>query len=148
MMWVIYLGEVCVILFRIHPPQHIGFRSVHNVQIECLWVDITAQLRAYWSKIFIQLELCHSLDTNNIHHIQHLFLCIINVQLSFWVDSWNQHKLQIQGGANRSPADLFIFDMLVHGISGDQSPNEEELSTEKLEVYGVDWKGLRNNELL
>ena len=70
------------------------------------------------------------------------------MQLSFWADSWNQHKLQIRGGTNRSPADLFIFDMLVHGIWGDQLPNEEELSTEELEVYGMDWEGLCKDELL
>ena len=38
--------------------------------------------------------------------------------------------------------------MLVHGIWGDQLPDKEELSTEELEVYGVDWEGLCNDELL
>ena len=80
--------------------------------------------------------------------LQYLFLRIINAQLSFWVDSWNQHKLQIWGGPNRSPMDLFVFDMLVHGVWGDQLPDEEELSTEELEVYGVDWEGLRDDKLL
>ena len=131
--------------------EYIIFRSVHNVRIERLWVDVTAQVGAYWSEFFVQLELRHSLDVNNIHHIwllQYLFLRIINAQLSFWADSWNQHKLQIRGGPNRSPADLFVFDMLVHGVRGDQLPDEEELSTEELEVYGVDWEGLGDDELL
>ena len=73
---------------------------------------------------------------------------IINAQLSFWVDSWNQHKLQIRGTPNRSPADLFVFDMLVHGVWGDQLPDEDELSAEELEVYGVDWEGLRDDGIL
>ena len=73
---------------------------------------------------------------------------IINAQLSFWADSWNQHKLQIRGAPNRSPADLFVFDMLVHGVWGDQLPDEDELSTEELEVYGMDWEGLCNDGIL
>ena len=147
----IFGGGMCYFIRDSSLLQRIDFRSVHNVRIERLWVDVTAQVGAYWSEIFTQLELRHGLDANNSHHIwllQHLFLCIINAQLSFWAESWNQHKLNIRGGPNRSPADLFVFDMLVHGIRGDQLPNEEELSTEELEVYGVDWEGLRDDELL
>lgn len=139
----------CPIKIRLF--EHIIFRSVHNVRIERLWVDVTAQVGAYWAELFIHLELQHGLDINNIHHIwllQHLFLHVINEQLSFWAASWNQHKLQIRGGPNRSPADLFVFDMLVHGVRGDQLPNEEELSAEEMEVYGVDWEGLRDDQLL
>ena len=43
--------------------------SVCNVRIEWLWVDVTAQVGAYWAKFFIQLELQHGLDINNINHI-------------------------------------------------------------------------------
>ena len=125
-------------------------RSIHNVRIEQLWVDITAQVGAYWAEFFIELELHHSLDTNNINHIwllQHLFLQVINNQLMFWADSWNQHKLQIQNGPSHSPADLFVFDMLMHGVQGSQLPNEE-FTEEELEFYGVDWEGLHDNQLL
>ena len=76
-------------------------RSVHNVRIEQLWVDVTAQVGAYWAEFFIQLELQHGLDVNNINHIwllQYLFLQVINNQLMFWASSWNQHKQQVQGG--------------------------------------------------
>ena len=38
--------------------------------------------------------------------------------------------------------------MLVHGVWGDQLPDKEELSTEKLEVYGVDWENLQDDKLL
>ena len=37
--------------------------------------------------------------------------------------------------------------MLVHGIQGDQLPNEE-LGEEELEVYGVEWQGLHDEQLL
>ena len=36
---------------------------------------------------------------------------------------------------------------MVHGICGDQLP-EEVMSDEDLEVYGVDWEGLHDEQLL
>ncbi|KAJ7847590.1 hypothetical protein B0H14DRAFT_2769714 [Mycena olivaceomarginata] len=129
---------------------YIWGRSVHNVRIECLWVDITAQLGATWAERFTVLELCHGLDINNISHIwllHFLFLATINSQLAFFAQSWNQHRIQIQHGPNRSPADMFVFDMLVNGVRGNQLP-EEELIEEELEVYGIDWSGLRDDDLL
>ena len=73
------------------------------------------------------------------------FLQVINNQLTFWANSWNQHKLQIQSGPSRLPADLFVFDMLMHSVWGNQLP-DEELTEEELEVYGVEntWEGLRD----
>ena len=122
---------------------------MHNVWIEHLWVDVTAQVSAFWAEMFTQLELRHGLDINNIHHIwliHHLFLSTINQQLAFFADAWNQHRIQIRDGPNHSPADLFGFDMMVHGIRGDQLP--EDLTEEELEVYGVDWEALRDERLL
>lgn len=126
------------------------FRSVHNVRIERLWVDITAQLGATWSNIFLTLEMHYGLDINNANHIwllHLLFLPIINAALAFFAESWNLHKLQIRGGPNRSPINMYSFDMLVCGVRGvgileDIMPNEE------LEVYGVDWEGLEDDEVL
>jgi hypothetical protein len=120
------------------------------VRIEHLWVDVTVQVGAFWSDIFTELELRHGLDINNLHHIwllHYLFLPRINQQLAFFAESWNQHRIQIRGGPNRSPADMFGFDMLVHGIRGDQLP-EEDLTEEELEVYGVDWEGLHDERIL
>ena len=85
------------------------YRSIHNVCIEHLWVDVTAQVGAFWADIFTDLELRYGLDINNIHHIwllHHLFLRLINQQLTFFAESWNQHRIQIQDGPNRSPADM------------------------------------------
>ena len=86
------------------------FRSVHNICIERLWVDITAQVGASWAEAFTNLEMNFGLDINNIHHIwllHHLFLQSLNDQLSFFAESWNQHCMQIRDGSNRSPADMF-----------------------------------------
>ncbi|KAJ7714981.1 hypothetical protein B0H16DRAFT_1340317, partial [Mycena metata] len=67
----------------------------------------------------------------------------------FFAQSWNQHRIQIRGGPNRSPADMFVFNTLVHGVRGNQLPAEEEImDEEELEVYGINWAGLRNDTLL
>jgi len=42
---------------------------------------------------------------------------------------------------------MFGFDMIVHGVRGDRLP-EGELNEEELEVYGVDWEALRDEDLL
>lgn len=106
---------------------------------------------AAWAERFTQLELRHGLDINNVGHIwllHILFLPLINSELSFFADSWNQHRIQIRDGPNRSPADMFGFDMYVHGVRGDQLPQEDSLDDEELEVFGVDWQALRDDRLL
>ncbi|KAF8217573.1 hypothetical protein K438DRAFT_1557833 [Mycena galopus ATCC 62051] len=131
---------------------YIWGRSVHNVRIERLWVDVTAQVGATWGDHFTRLEVRYGLDINNVAHIwllHLLFLGTINTQLAFFADSWNQHRIQIRNGANRSPTDMFVFDMYVNGVRGDQLPQEEEdLGEDELEVYGIDWQGLRDDNIL
>jgi hypothetical protein len=125
-------------------------RSVHNVRIERLWVDVTAQVGATWHEHFTILELRHGLDINNIHHIwllHFLFLATINTELAFFAQAWNHHRMQIRTGPNRSPSDMFGFDMFVHGVRGAQLPDDQMLE-EELEVFGVDWEGLEDERLL
>ncbi|KAJ7166345.1 hypothetical protein C8R43DRAFT_878082 [Mycena crocata] len=129
---------------------YIWGRSVHNVRIERLWVDVTVQVGATWAERFTIFEIRYGLDINNINHIwllHFLFLSTINSQLAFFAQSWNQHRIQIRRGPNRSPADMFVFDMLVNGVRGNQLP-DDEMSEEELEVYGIDWEGLRDENLL
>ncbi|KAF8122633.1 hypothetical protein K438DRAFT_1913379 [Mycena galopus ATCC 62051] len=130
-----------------HDGQH--GESVHNVRIERLWVDVTAQVSATWGDHFTLLEVRYGLDINNVAHIwllHFLFLGTINTQLTFFAESWNQHRIQIQNGPNRSPTDMFVFDMYVNGVRGNQLPQEEEdLGEDELEVYGIDWQAQNNS---
>ncbi|KAJ7065632.1 hypothetical protein C8F01DRAFT_1209012 [Mycena amicta] len=126
--------------------------SVHNIRIERLWVDVTAQVTDAWYQVFQLLELRYGFDINNVNHIwllQFLFLATINSQLAFFAQTWNQHRIQIRRGPNRSPTDMFVFDMFVNGVRGDQLPAEEEgLSEEELEAYGIDWQAFRDENVL
>ncbi|KAJ7036420.1 hypothetical protein C8F04DRAFT_954016, partial [Mycena alexandri] len=131
-----------------HNGQH-GRELVENIEIARLWVDVTAQVGATWSENFTMLELHHGLDINNVNHIwllHHLFLPTINNQLTFFAQSWNEHQIQIRNGPNRSPAEMFYFDTLVHGTRGHALA--ADLSEEELEVYGVDWEGPHDDTLL
>ncbi|KAF8129107.1 hypothetical protein K438DRAFT_1912179 [Mycena galopus ATCC 62051] len=135
-----------------HRGSYIWGRSIHNVHIERLWIDVTAQVSATWGDHFARLEVQYGLDINNVAHIwllHLLFLGTINTQLTFFAELWNQHRIQIRNVANRCPTDMFVFDMYVNGVHGDQLPQEEEdLGEDKLEVYGIDWQGLCNNNIL
>lgn len=147
------MGKVIVFLSIVCPLRSdISNRSVHNVRIERLWVDVTAQIGAHWHEAFIQLELHHGMDINNGWHLwllHRLFLSALNDHLAFFADAWNQHRIQIRNGPNRSPADMFQFDMLVHGLRGTLLPQQDESMTdEELEVFGVDWEGLQEDRLL
>lgn len=108
-----------------------------------------------WAEAFRLLELHHGLDINNPNHIwllQYLFLRRINEQLHFFAEAWNQHQINVRHGRNRSPADMFGFDMFTQGVRGYQlpTPNDDSaaMDNEELEVYGVDWEGLREDTLL
>lgn len=92
----------------------------------------------------------HGLDANNANHIwllHYIFLGVINAELSFFADSWNHHRIQIRHGPNRSPIDMFGFDMLIHGVRGIMQ-NEPEMTEAELEVYGIDWRGLQDEQVL
>ncbi|KAJ3969612.1 hypothetical protein EV361DRAFT_803544 [Lentinula raphanica] len=129
---------------------YIWGRSVHNVRIERLWVDVSHYISQSWHDLFTILELRHGLDVLNTNHIwllQHLFLPIINRQLTFWAAGWNNHRISQRNGPSRSPEDMFGFDMIANGIRGG-SLDEVTMTNEELEMFGVDWEGLRDDNLL
>ncbi|KAL0566652.1 hypothetical protein V5O48_015351 [Marasmius crinis-equi] len=129
---------------------YIWGRSVHNVRIERLWVDVKVGVTSKWKEWFSDLEIHHGMDINNLSHVwllQFVFLPIINAELTFWAESWNKHKITMRSGPNRSPEDMFGFDMLIHGLRGDD-PESFAMSEEELEVFGVDWEGLEDDVLL
>ncbi|KAI0055455.1 hypothetical protein BV25DRAFT_1921804 [Artomyces pyxidatus] len=98
---------------------YIWGRSALNVRIERLWV-VTAQPAP-----------CLTAPPSLLAHI--------NRQLTFFAESWNHRRIQIRGGPNRSPNDMFRFDMLGDSIRGDRLLLEDNMPDTELEVFVVDW---------
>ena len=125
------------------------FRSVHNVHIERLWGNITAQIGSSRADAFTGLELYYGLDINSQNHIWLLhifFFHILNSQLQFFAQEWNSHKIQVCGGLNCSPTDMFSSDMMANGIRGYFISNH--LSDEELEIYCIDWAAYCDEQVL
>ncbi|KAJ7847203.1 hypothetical protein B0H13DRAFT_2238799 [Mycena leptocephala] len=132
---------------------YIWARSIHNVRIEHLnlWVDITAQLGATWAERFTILELRHALDINNISHIWLPYSAswlLLIASLPSLPRVGTNIASRFGMAPNRPPADMFVFDMLVNGVQGNQLLDEELLGEEELEVYGIEWLGLQDDDLL
>lgn len=128
------------------------FRSIHNIRIERLWVDVTAQFGAKWHQFFVSLELHHGLNINNLNHrwlLQHLYLPNINADAAFFAEAWNRHKIKTRGQPSRSPADLWGFDMIVHGVRGaDVAVGQDSLDEPELMEFGVDWEALDDADVI
>ncbi|KAG8916566.1 hypothetical protein FRC02_003747 [Tulasnella sp. 418] len=124
---------------------YIWGRSIHNIRIERLWVDVTAQFGHKWREFFMDLEIHHDLDVQNTNHkwlLHYLFLTDINKDASFFAEAWNHHKIKVKGGPSRSPAEMFFFDSLALGLRGDY------LTAEQLREFGVDWSALDDDVLV
>ncbi|KAL0562770.1 hypothetical protein V5O48_019309, partial [Marasmius crinis-equi] len=122
--------------------------SVHNVRIERLWVDVRVNISSVWDTNFTDLELNCGLDINNTNHIwllHLLFLPFINESIEFWRQSWNNHKITMKDSAARSPEDMFGFDMVIQGFRGDAV---NDMTPEELEIFGVDWEALHDDDVL
>jgi hypothetical protein len=127
------------------------FRSVHNVRIERLWVNVTLSLGDKWHNFFHLLELQHGLDRNCRNHLwllHTLFLDMINTELDFFVHTWNNHRLGVRHGASRKPCQMYFTDNLIQGVRGDAFVEPEALGMNDLETYGVDWEALRDPALI
>jgi hypothetical protein len=123
------------------------------VRIERLWLNLTLAFGHKWYEFFHKLEFRHGLDINSSNHIwllHHLFLPSINREVAEFVDTWNNHRIQIRQGTGRTPIDMYVFDMLALGERGDRPVPPEELemlSPDDVETFGVDWAGLYDMEI-
>ena len=125
-------------------------RSVHNIRIERLWVDLTANVGAKWKQFFQDLEAYDNLDPGIDTHIwllHHLFLAEINRDIDEWVGAWNNHVMTIRGERSRSPRDMFFFGMIKDGLRGVElavadDDEDEDLPEDELVGYGIDWQEL------
>jgi hypothetical protein len=116
-------------------------------------LNLTLSFGAKWYDFFHKLEFQSGLDINSENHLwllHFLFLPSINRDATLFIETWNNHRIQIRRGTNRSPIDMYGFDMLAHGVRGDLhvTPGDVDmLSPDDLEIFGVDWAGLHDAEI-
>ena len=134
---------------------YIWGKSVHNVRIERMWVDVVKGFVREWSNFFHSLELHHGLNRHNDAHIallHHLFLGRINEDALAWMNGWNAHPFSRLPNHPRrshlpSPREMYILGMVEHGVRASQ-PAHEDVPEADLRHYGVDWTEHRNDEVM
>ncbi|KAG9052057.1 hypothetical protein FS842_010572 [Serendipita sp. 407] len=127
-------------------------RSVHNIRIERLWVDIMKGYIGKWSDFFRDLEQHHGLDIDNDHHIwllHYLYLEAINNDAKLWAITWNFHHMRLPEGqeGGQKPIEQYLMGMAEKGIRGLEEL-EDQIYGEEEGEYGVDWTELDDSSLV
>ncbi|KAF8134872.1 hypothetical protein EV363DRAFT_1160056 [Boletus edulis] len=121
---------------------YIWGRSVHNIRIEQLWVDVTSGIGLKWKEFFHALEASDGLDADNSAHLwllHWLFLPMINEELKQWAVTWNHHVISRAGERHLSPHALFIQGTIERG---QRSIFLVEEDIGNIDEYGIDWQDL------
>lgn len=124
-------------------PNYLYPRSVHNIRIERLWLDITHRFGAKWKLFFEILEAHDGLDVNADTHLwllHHLFLEAINTDIEQWIETWNNHTLSRRGQPHQSPCQMYLYGMIENSVCGIQV--EEDPDDIDSDVYGIDWEDI------
>lgn len=123
------------------------YRSVHNIRIKRLWVDVMNGLGLKWKEFFQTLEASDGLDANNSAHLwllHKIFLPMINEEAEQWAAAWNHHIISRTGEHHLSPHALFLQGTIERG---QRSLFLVEEDIGNIEEYGVDWHDLDNQRI-
>ncbi|TRM55809.1 hypothetical protein BD626DRAFT_522341 [Schizophyllum amplum] len=138
--------------FGVERGSYIWGRSVHNIRIERLWVDVTRGFGIKWYNFFMDLEIHYDLRPDadeDIWLLHTLFLSSIDEDACEWAESWNHHRLTLSDRRAQSPRELFFFGVLQHGL---RAPDGTVIAADEVvddpSTYGVDWEELRDDSLL
>lgn len=119
-------------------------RSVHNIRIERLWVDVTQGFGKKWKDFFHLLEVYHGLNVDNPLHLwllHFLFLSRINHDAEVWSDSWNHHVLSSRTHTHQTPLDMYRYGIMENGVRGvfptDDQVSEDGSSDNDYADFGV-----------
>ncbi|KAA1477784.1 hypothetical protein DENSPDRAFT_787150 [Dentipellis sp. KUC8613] len=130
-------------------------RSVHNIRIERLWVDVTSAFGSKWKDLFHSLELFHGLNVDDDAHIwllQFLFLDAINADADAWRRAWNNHVLSRRGQPHLTPLQLYTRGTVLHGSRSVFAPVALEdpnlINEDEQAEYSVDWSELDRTDLV
>ncbi|KAF5344872.1 hypothetical protein D9758_011570 [Tetrapyrgos nigripes] len=128
-------------------------KSVHNIRIERLWVEVTAHVGRHWKQFFLHLEINCGFNVENEAHVwllHFLFLGRLNKQLKDWIAIWNNHT---HSGTNKTPNDMYKQGIVQFGNRAlphhlaPVSPNDPVANEEELMEYGMDWHDFEDNNI-
>jgi hypothetical protein len=125
------------------------FRSVHNIRIERLWVDMTAGIGSKWREFLQLLEVHDGLDVDNDTHVwllHYLFLPRLNQDLDSWIGAWNNHTLARRGQPHCTPTQLYLHGQIENGIRG-IFPEPPDNADADYADYGIDWDDIDNRRI-
>ncbi|KZV83845.1 hypothetical protein EXIGLDRAFT_589298, partial [Exidia glandulosa HHB12029] len=134
---------------------YIWGKSVHNVRIERLWVDVVTGFVSAWRDFFSDLEANHGLNASEPLHLcvlHHLFLPCINADADAWAEAWNNHRFSRlpnhpRGTPLPTPRQLYFFGTRQNGVRAVEV-QEEELPVNEIAEYGIDWDAHDNDRVL
>jgi hypothetical protein len=116
------------------------YRSVHNIRIERLWVDVTRGVGSKWKEFFGKLETYCGLDPGDDHHLwllHYIFLPKLRRDVAWWRLVWNQHRMRRPEGGYTTPMQSWYLGQVERGGRGlDSEPLWEDDSDSALEALG------------
>ncbi|KAM6489638.1 hypothetical protein JOM56_014874 [Amanita muscaria] len=127
-------------------------RSVHNIRIERLWVEVGRAIVSKWKPFFESLERHHGLDVDSAGHIwllHHLYLRALNEEILGWAEHWNSHTMHLKHEANKSPRQMFMTGL--RGCRLDPIGHRRTMQDEAIENPGpfrVDYEALEEGALI
>lgn len=135
---------------------YIWGKSVHNVRIERLWVDVVKGFVSKWKAFFQSLEINHRLRRNDRAHIalvHLLFLPCINGDAVAWMEGWNSHTFSRLPNHPRrthlpSPRELYTLGHVEHGVRATEAVPADDIPEHELAEYGIDWEEHQDDEVM
>ncbi|KAF8325298.1 hypothetical protein F5887DRAFT_889403 [Amanita rubescens] len=128
---------------------YIWGRSVHNIRIERLWVEVGRIIIAKWKPFFRALEEEHGLRVDSAAHLwllHHLFLANVNDDIQRWTAQWNSHVMRLKGQRNQAPRDMFMIGLARRMAVDDIRIQEEDVRD--LGQFGIDWEDMDDEDLI
>jgi hypothetical protein len=133
--WFIHLGKVRGIELVRCTKSLMKDRSVHNICIERLWVEVKWIIVTKWKPFFGGLEAHHGLRVDSATHIwllHHLFLESLNNDIQEWAEHWNAHGMRLKREKDKVPRDMFILGMRRRVLDDAIVRQENSINTEPL----------------